>query len=130
MQKKPVYLSLESQIYRQEKADLLKSKAKIIQFQQNLIVFSSVRSQKVALLFVLREALLKLQSKIDKLYQKFPEYDIPKLSIPQEKVVVEKKVVTEEKVKKKEESISEDFGVDSLEKELLEINAKIKELAG
>jgi hypothetical protein len=130
MESKQVYISFENYEYRDNKSNLLKCKADIIQLQKRLVTLHALRSHKKRLLSNLAHLAASTSFIIRRLEGKMPDHEMPKqlknkLFKKVEKVK-QKRAVTE--VIKEEEIYEEDNHLSDLDKELMELNRRIREL--
>ena len=126
MEEKQIYLSFEEENYKRNKARLLKCQAELIKLQKTLSQIKAVRSQKKRLMNNLVGLVSKANSTVFKLDGKLPDLGLPK-HIKEIQTKSDKKASfgTEKKKTAKESS---DFDINNLDKELLEINRRLKVL--
>ena len=129
MESRQVYISFESPEYRLHKASLLKCKADIVQLQKKLVNIRALRSHKKRLLANLAHLLSSTQFTVERLEERMPEHDMPKnLKNKISKKVGKVKIKVHIPKIPREKIVEDKFDVSSLDKELLELNRRIKEL--
>jgi uncharacterized membrane-anchored protein YjiN (DUF445 family) len=129
MEERQVYISFEGLEYKSNKASLLQCKSEIIQLQKRLVTLHALRSHKKRLLSNLAHLISSTEFVTERLEEKMPDHEMPRHLKSQ----LSKKV---EKVKQKliapkhpkEEIMKEAFDVSDLDKELMELNRRIREL--
>lgn len=125
MEERQVYISFENKDYKVNKTSLLTCKAEIIRLQKRLTTLHAIRANKRRLLATLITMASSAEFIVSRLDDKMPEPSVSKHI----KNHISKKV---EKIKvpvaKKEPKMKEEFDVTNLDKELLELNRRIKEL--
>jgi len=130
MEERQVYISFEGPEYKSNKASLLQCKSEIIQLQKRLVNLHALRSHKKRLLSSLAHLASSAEFKTEKLDEKMPDHEMPrhlknKLSKKVEKV---KQKLTAPKPTKEVSIHEENVDVSDLDKELMELNRRIKEL--
>lgn len=132
MEERQVYISFESPEYRVNKTSLLMCKAEIIQLQKRLTNLHALRSHKKRLMSSLSHMASSTEFIVQRLDGKMPDPTMPKhiknkLSTKVEKTKQKSFLLKspKEKVIKQEE----DFDVSNLDRELLELNKRIRELS-
>jgi hypothetical protein len=113
---KQLYVSFEKDYYKSNKTNLLETKAKLILLQKSLQRLKAIRSTKKRLITQLVTMISSSNVVAQRVYGKFPD------------VSLHRKMKNENKKKKTSGEKVEDFDVDNLDKELIEINRKLKEL--
>ena len=130
MDEKQLYVFFENRNYKLNKAELLKCKASLIQLQRNFNHLSALRARKRRLLNELEIKVTESLTAINILGEKMPNETLPK-SVREK--LTPKKIKESDSKDKKEKTPKEDyFQVDSesLDREFIELNKKIKELSG
>jgi hypothetical protein len=141
MEEKQVYMSFEKEEYKQNKIELLKCRSEMILLQKNLQHLKAVRARKLRLVSELAREFSITLDVADKLCVKFPEQSLPKKIKEKMKgrnldgKALGKKtnmIFSEQKEKKsdsnKQSQKSNRLNSDDFDKELFELNKKIKEL--
>ena len=131
MEAKQVYISFENQEYKLNKTSLLMCKAEIIQLQKRLTNLHAIRSHKRRLLASLVSLTSSTEFIVQRLDEKMPSPGMPahiknKFSKNIKKV---KQKFLAPKLPKEREIKVEEFDVSNLDKELIELNKRIKELS-
>jgi hypothetical protein len=129
MEERQVYISFEGPEYKYNKASLLQCKSAIIQLQKRLANLHALRSHKKRLMANLAHLVSSMEFITERLEEKMPDHEMPrhlknKLSKKVEKV--KQKLIAPKHPK--EEVIKEEVDVSDLDKELMELNRRIKEL--
>jgi len=137
MEEKQVFVSFKKPLYKENKSDLLMCKTNIIVLQKSLVNLHAIRSNKKRLLNLLFKLAQSTEITAKKLDNKIPDSSIPK----ELKIKQLKKELTKKKAIQKKEIISsvekknnlpiinkDDLEMSYLDKELLELNQRIKEL--
>lgn len=130
MEERQVYISFEGPEYKYNKASLLQCKSEIIQLQKRLVNLHALRSHKKRLLSNLAHLTSSTEFIAQRLEEKMPDHEMPKhlknkISKKVEKV---KQKLIAPKHPKEEVTKEEEFDVSDLDKELMELNRRIKEL--
>ncbi len=128
MEAQQVYISFESQDYKLNKTSLLMCKAELIQLQKRLTNLHAIRSYKKRLLTTIINLTSSAEFSVQKLDDKMPDPAMPHHL----KKSLNKKVSKDKPgahIQKKEMPVKVEFDVESLDKELLELNKRIKELS-
>lgn len=131
MEERQVYISFESPEYRANKASLLMCKAEIIQLQKRLTSLHALRSHKKRLMINLSHLTSSMEFIVERLDDKMPDPTMPKaiknkLSKKGEK---KKEKISLPKIPKSKVMKEEYFDISNLDKELIELNRRIKELS-
>ena len=134
MEEKQVYIFFESEEYKTNKAELLKCRANLVLIQKGLAHLSAIRSRKRRLLIELHKSFSSAHYVMNKLDDKMPEQTLPKglkgiFDDKKSNNLKHQEVGNKKEKDKKKENI---FEIDSsdLDKELFELNKKIRELNG
>jgi len=131
MEAKQVYISFENQEYRSNKASLLICKAEIIQLQKRLVNLHALRSHKKRLLANLAHLTSSTEFIVERLEEKMPEHEMPKhlkRKISKKVEKTKQKIITANPSKENVVKPEEAFDVSDLDKELVELNRRIREL--
>jgi hypothetical protein len=130
VEERQVYVSFENPDYKSNKAELLRCKANLINIQKCLHNIQAMRSNKKRLIAHLYKLVSSSEFIVERLQEKMPDPTLPKgLKFNSNKKT--KIADKEPKIKiKKEKNDEDDFSISNLDKELLELNQKIKELGG
>lgn len=127
MEERQVYVSFENAEYKANKAELLRCKAALIILQKNITRLAAVRSAKKRLLSQLFKQVSSMESIILRLDDRMPDSDLPKNM--KDKLIKQNRQKEKVKVEHfKEISEVSESGISSLDKELLELNKRIREL--
>ena len=126
MEERQVYISFENKDYKVNKTSLLMCKAEIIQLQKRLTTLHAIRANKRRLLATLMNMASSAEFIVSRLDDKMPE---PAVSKHMQKKFNKRTEKIKVPLAKKEPKIKEEeFDVTNLDKELLELNRRIKEL--
>jgi hypothetical protein len=129
MEERQVYVSFENPDYKNNKAELLRCKANLVNLQKALHNLHAIRSNKKRLIAHLHSLISASDGAVERLKGKMPDPTMPKgMGLSQKHVA--KKEHAAKVAKIKVEKAENDFVIDNLDKELLELNRKIKELGG
>ena len=128
MEEKQVYIFFETTEYKFNKAELLKCKANLILIQKNFAQLAAIRSRKKRLLIELAKSFSSAHYVVTKLENKMPEQDLPKELMRAIGEKSARKPKRDETHSKKEKENFFEVDSSSLDKELFELNKKIKEL--
>lgn len=129
MEERQVYVSFENEEYKTNKAELLKCKVAIINLQKNLTRLAAARSAKKRLLSQLLKQVSSTGFIVNRLDDRMPDSSMPKHvkdKMPKQKHEVKKEKAKIEKIKEVIETPEAD--ISGLDKELLELNRRIREL--
>ncbi|MEI7719425.1 MAG: hypothetical protein WCI72_06140 [archaeon] len=130
MEERQVYISFETPDYKLNKTSLLMCKAEIIQLQKRLTNLHALRSHKKRLLANLSKLTSSTEFIVQRLDEKMPDPTMPRhIKNKFSKRVEKAKQKFLAPKPPKEKSIEEDFDVSNLDRELLELNKRIKELS-
>ena len=124
MEEKQVYISFEKDEYKTSKAGLLKCRANLINIQKSLQQLAAIRSTKKRLIGQLQKSLSSAGYVTNRLNEKMPDSSLPK-SV-QDKYDKRKKD-SKEKIQELKQ-IDFEVTIDTLDRELREINRKLTEL--
>jgi len=129
MEERQVYVSFENPAYRKNKAELLKCRANLVTIQKSFHQLHAIRSNKRRLIVHLNKLVSSSRFVVERLQDKMPDPTMPKgMNLGKIKKKEHDKIQKVAKIKV--ESTENDFVIDNLDKELLELNKKIKELGG
>ncbi len=127
---KQIYVSFEKGYYKLNKAELLKCQMNLVNLQKMMNHLKAIRANKKRYLAELNKKFSGMNIVLERLDTKMPEAGLPKHI--KKKVKEHKKaqenVFEEKKVKIKPIKQVKDDEVDNLDKELLEIQRRLKEL--
>lgn len=129
MEERQVFISFESPEYKSNKASLLSCKIEIVQLQKRLITLHALRSNKKRLLANLDHLISSANFTIEKLDERMPDPTMPKHiknKISKKEEHIKKKLVAPTILKEK--IVEEEVGLSNLDRELIELNRRIKEL--
>jgi len=127
MEAQQVYISFENQEYKLNKMSILMCKAEIIQLQKRLTNLHALRSHKKRLLATLAHLASSTEFIVERLDDKMPDPLMPKHIKNKINKKAEKKLLV--KKQQKEKIVQEEFDISNLDRELLELNKRIKELS-
>jgi hypothetical protein len=129
MEEKQVYVSFENEEYKLSKAGLLMCKMDLINLQKHITRLAAIRSAKRRLIAQLSQEISSVSSIVLRIDEKMPDKSLPKRI--KNKVHHQKKEKTEKQPpKEKIQKIiyEEETDFSRFDKELLELNSKIKSL--
>ncbi len=129
MEERQVYVSFENEEYKANKAELLRCKVALVNLQKNITMLSATRSSKRRLLAQLLKQVSSTGFVVSRLNDKMPDSSLPKHirdKMPKAQHKNTKEKMVKEKVKEIIEAPEMDIG--GLDRELLELNRRIKAL--
>ncbi|MBP7708547.1 hypothetical protein KA107_02585 [Candidatus Pacearchaeota archaeon] len=124
-EEKQIYVSFDKPEYKTNKAILLKCQIDLVNLQKKMNQLKAIRGNKKRHLAQLEKNFSNMNDVLERLTSKMPEAGLPKhLKIK----VKEKKDVVERAPKEKTTKEKKEDAVDSLDRELLDIQRRLKEL--
>ncbi len=127
MEERQVYISFESAEYKFYKASILNCRAEVVQLQKRLVNLHALRSHKKRLLANLASLISSGDYVVERLDERMPDPSLPPGLKSKLSKKVKQKVVILKPLKEKEIK-QEDFDVSDLDRELMDLNRRIKEL--